>query len=146
MTIRKITNVVAALALALCFTAPVTRASQRDEATQLTFSQDVQIPGNTVLPAGTYWFVLGNPTADRNIVQVFDLDWRPVTTVIANSTEMSRPSDNTLLTFGQRSSNQPPLLLKWYYPGNTIGHEFAYSGAEAEQTTNIVTVMAQPAY
>ena len=150
MNMRKIANVVVALVLALCFTAPVTRASQRDQATQLTFSQDIQIPGNTVLPAGTYWFALMDTAANRNVVQVFDVNWQPITTVMANSTEMSQPSDNTLLTFAQRSSNQPLLLLKWYYPGNNIGHEFVYSGAEgralAEQTVNTVTVVGQPAY
>ena len=145
MKARKIIAVVFAFALALWVAAPAARASERDQASQMTFSQAVQIPGNTVLPAGTYWFVLMDTAANRNVVQVFDVNWEPITTVIANSTEVSQPSDKTVLTFAQRSSDQPLLLLKWYYPGNSIGHEFVYSGALAEQTVRTVTVIGQPA-
>ena|SRR5258706_13590277 len=47
------------LLLALVMMPPSARASERDQATEITFSQSVQIPGR-VLPAGTYWFYPGH--------------------------------------------------------------------------------------
>ncbi len=38
---------------------PAARADDHDQASKLTFNQSVQIPGQ-VLPAGTYWFVMGD--------------------------------------------------------------------------------------
>jgi hypothetical protein len=36
---------------------PAARADESNQATKVTFSQPIQIPGR-VLPAGTYWFML----------------------------------------------------------------------------------------
>jgi hypothetical protein len=148
MKVRNIMIIVFALVMVLWFVAPVTRASEWDESSQITFSQPVQIPGNTVLPAGTYWFEIANSATDRNIVQIFDVNLRPIASVIARSTQMDQPSDDTVLTFAQRSPDQPVLLLKWFYPDNTIGHEFVYSGAIgqaiADQAVKIETVVAHP--
>src|SRR5438309_1839379 len=47
-------------------------ASVADQATQITFSQPVQVPGQ-VLPAGTYLFKLVN-TDSLDIVQIFNSD------------------------------------------------------------------------
>jgi hypothetical protein len=149
MKARKAISIVFALVLALGVLVPATRASERDQATQLTFTQSVQIPGNVVLPPGTYWFTIADSQSNRNIVRVFDIYWQPITTTIAVSAEHLRPSENTLLTFAERSADQPNVLLKWYYPGNTTGHEFVYSGPEgralSEETVGIVTVAAEPA-
>jgi hypothetical protein len=49
--------VVLGLALASLLVLSDAHASEIDQATKLTFSQSVQIPGQ-VLPAGTYWFVV----------------------------------------------------------------------------------------
>jgi len=44
--------------VALCaVSVPVTRDDQSNQATELTFSEPVEIPG-VVLPAGTYWFTI----------------------------------------------------------------------------------------
>jgi hypothetical protein len=149
MTARKAFSIVFALVLSLGVLIPATRASERDQATQLTFTQSVQIPGNVVLAPGTYWFTVADSPSNRNIVRVFDINWQPITTTIAASTELARPADNTLLTFAERSADQPYVLLEWYYPGRTTGHEFVYSGREgralSEETVNFVTVLADPA-
>ena len=135
--------------LALGVMAPTTWGSARDQATQLTFTQSVEIPGNVVLQPGTYWFTVADSTANRNVVHVFDQNWQPITTTVATTTQHNWTSDNTELMFAMRSGNQPNVLLKWYYPGDTMGHEFVYTGAEgralSEDTTNVVTVDAQPA-
>jgi hypothetical protein len=71
----KILNSVIALAVMLAFASlvPLARADEWDQATKLTFSQSVQIPGR-VLPAGTYWFVLLDHGVDPNVVQIFNSD------------------------------------------------------------------------
>ncbi len=148
MKVRNIMSVAFVLTAALWFVAPVTRADEWNESSQITFSQPVQIPGNTVLPAGSYWFKIANPTTSRDIVNIFDVNRRPIASVIADSTDEAKPSDSTVLTFAQRSPDQPVILLKWYYPGDTIGHEFLYSGAIgqaiAERAVKIETVTGRP--
>jgi hypothetical protein len=149
MSTRKAICICFAIALALVVVTPASWASERDQATQLTFSQPVQIPNHVVLQPGTYWFTVEDTPADRNIVHVFDVNWQPITSTIAASTEHSWESDNTQLTFAQRSANQPDMLLKWYYPGDKTGHAFIYSGREgralSEDTINVVTLYAEPA-
>lgn len=149
MKTRKTFSVVLALVLALGIFVPVTWSSERDQASQLTFTQSVQLPGNVVLPPGTYWFTVADSPSNRNIIRVFDLNWQPITIAIAASAERIQPTVNTLLTFAERSTGQPDALLEWYYPGETIGHEFVYSGPEgrvlSEETVNVVAVAAQPA-
>jgi hypothetical protein len=149
MKTPKTLTIAVGFVLALGFIAPAVWGSARDQATQLTFTQSVQIPGNLVLQPGTYWFTVADSTANRNIVQVFDLNWQPITTVMAVTTQHNWTSENTVLMFAVRSADQPNALLKWYYTGDTMGHEFLYSGAEgralSENTTNVVTVAAQPA-
>jgi hypothetical protein len=149
MKTRKALAIAFGFVLALGPIAPAIWGSARDQATQLTFTQSVEIPGNVVLQPGTYWFTVADSTTDRNIVRVFDQNWQPITTTMATSTQHNWTSDNTVLMFAVRSADQPNVLLKWYYPGDTMGHEFVYSGAEgraiSEDTTNVVTVNAQPA-
>jgi hypothetical protein len=60
------------LALASLIGFSSTHASELDRATQLTFSQSVQIPGQ-VLPAGTYWLAL-DPTPGSHVVRIFSQD------------------------------------------------------------------------
>ena len=149
MTTRKGICVGFAIVLALAVLAPATWANERDQATQLTFSQPVQIPDHVVLQPGTYWFTVAETPGNRNVVQVFDLNWQPITVTVAASTEHAWQSDSTQLTFAQRAADQPDVLLKWYYPGNKTGHEFIYSGREgraiSEDTVTVMTVYAERA-
>jgi hypothetical protein len=121
------------------------RADEWNQQTKLTFNQAVQIPGR-VLPAGTYWFVLAENLADRNIVQIFSEDrTTEYATLYTVPAEQSNPPDHTLLTFAQDESNGTPALVNWTYPGEKTGHEFIYSKSEepkllrAEQKTITVT-------
>jgi hypothetical protein len=103
------------------------RGDEYDQASQLTFSQSVQIPGR-VLPAGTYWFVLANTsTGNRNIIHIFNSDrsmlYATVSTITA---ERAQPSDHSVFTFAELDSMQPSAIVTWFYPGRTTGHEFVY--------------------
>jgi hypothetical protein len=124
-----------------CMLSAPARADVSNQQTKLTFSQPVQIPGK-ILPAGTYWFVLADNTADRDIVEIFSEDrTTEYATLFTVPTEQSNPADDTLLTFAQDEAHGTPALLNWTYPGEMTGHEFIYSKSEepkllrAEQKT-----------
>ena len=102
-------------------------ADESDEATFMSFSAPVEIPGR-VLPAGTYLFELADHGSEPNVVQVFSSD-RTVLygTFLTNSTERRDPTGDTTVTLAQPESGGTPVLVKWFYPGRDIGNEFVYS-------------------
>jgi hypothetical protein len=102
-------------------------ADESDEATFITFSQQVRIPGQ-VLPAGTYLFELADRGAEPNVVQVFNSN-RTVLygTFLTIATERQQPTGHTVVTLAEPEAGGTPALVKWFYPGNDIGNEFVYS-------------------
>ena len=105
---------------------PGVRADESNQATKVTFSQAVQIPGR-VLPAGTYWFILPQNAIDHNLVRIYNSD-RTVFygTVITIDAERLQATDKSAFTFTEHNSTQPQALVSWFYPGETIGHQFLY--------------------
>lgn len=119
-------------------------ADEYDEATTMTFSQSVQIPGQ-VLPAGTYFLKLVDSSSDRNLVQIFNADRTVLyATLQTIPTERQEPTGNTVVTLAEQGTGQPEALLKWFYPGRETGNEFVYSKqtekelAQAKQETIVV--------
>ena len=130
--------VVFGLALASLLLFSNAQASDLDQATKLTFSQSVQIPGH-VLPAGTYWFVV--PT--QGTVRIYNSDQsKLVATLLTNSAEVLTPADKTTVTFADRGSMQPGAIVTWFYPGRLEGHQFVYSKQDQREIAqaNHVTV------
>jgi hypothetical protein len=101
-------------------------ADESDQATKITFSQPIQVPGQ-VLPAGTYLFKLVN-SEELNIVQIFSQDrtqlYATLQTVPTDNGQV--PGDTTVI-LAEQGAGKPDVLLKWFYPGNETGHEFVYS-------------------
>src|ERR1700738_2612566 len=101
-------------------------ADEWDQATKMTFSESIQIPGQ-VLPAGTYLLKLANRDSDLNTVQIFSADrtvlYGTFQTIPADRRE---PTGDTVLAMAKQGSGQPDVLLKWFYPGDDTGHEFVY--------------------
>ena len=119
-------------------------ADEYDEATTMSFSQPVQIPGQ-VLPAGTYFFKLVDSSSDRNLVQIFSADRTVLyATLQTIPTERQEPTGNTVVALAEQGTAQPEALLKWFYPGRETGNEFVYSKqtekelAQAKQETIVV--------
>lgn len=114
------------LLLAFLMILPGARADETNQATKVTFTQAVQIPGR-VLPAGTYWFILPQDVTDHNQVRIYNSD-RTIFygTVITINAERPHPTDKSAFTFTAHGSTQPQALVSWFYPGETIGHEFLY--------------------
>jgi hypothetical protein len=120
------------LALASLIVLSNAHASEMDQATKLTFSQSVQVPGR-LLPAGTYWFMV-EPTSGSHIVRIMSQDRLTVyATLQTISSEHRYPSEGTEITFADRRSMQPEAIVTWFYPGQTIGHEFVYSKQDQKE-------------
>lgn len=127
MNTHKATVILFCFVVACAVFLPAAKADEWNQMTKFTFGEPVEIPGS-VLPAGTYWFVLMDSPTDRNVVQVFSKDWRRLyATLLAIPTNRQQPTDETEVKFAERPHNKPEALLKWYYPGLLTGHEFIYS-------------------
>jgi len=120
------------LTLLCLLTMPVAAmADEFDQATKVTFSEPVEVPGQ-VLAAGTYWFTLMDSSANRNIVQVWNNDRsKLVATIFAVSDYRYRPTGKTVINFEERPADQPEAIEAWFYPGENFGHEFVYPRARA---------------
>jgi hypothetical protein len=102
-------------------------ADESDQATKITFSQPVQIPGQ-VLPAGTYLFKLEDSNSSQNLVQIFNADRTVLyATLQTVATERREPTGYTVLILAEQGAGQPDVLVKWFYPGRETGNEFVYS-------------------
>lgn len=135
MKIPKMLFAGAALAGLLAST-PVVRADNWNQATQVTFNKPIQIPGNRVLPAGTYWFKTQDRYEHPNVVVIYNGNRSHVeATLITRPTQRSLPAEQvkplgkTQFTLVTQPNDQPDVLLKWFYPGRATGHEFLYSAS-----------------
>ena len=112
---------------------PAAHAAERNQASKLTFSRSVQIPGR-VLPAGTYWFVLADTTGNRNVIHIFNSDRSMLYATIQTITaERLDPTDHTTITFAERDLMATNAIATWFYPGHASGHEFVYSDSERQE-------------
>lgn len=121
-----------AVLLLAAFT-PLAHADQWDQATKVTFSEPIEIPG-AVLPAGTYWFTLMADNPENNVVQVWGADRQHlIATILTIPDYRLQPTGKTVIRFEERPSNQPEALRAWFYPGDNYGHEFVYGESRARE-------------
>jgi len=133
MSASKLFIVTLCLMLFCALSVPNTMADEWNQATKLTFSQPVEVPG-TVLPAGTYWFTLMNDDADRNIVQIWGANrMHLIATILAVPDYRLQPKGRTVIKFAERPHDQPEALRAWFYPGDNYGHEFVYPETRATE-------------
>ena len=122
------------IAFALIFEVAA-HADEEDQMTKISFSEAVQVPG-TVLPAGTYQFVVARNESNQNIVQIFNAEGTELYAIVQTiPTERGWETDGTSITLAQRPDGQPDALVTWFYPGNDTGHEFLYSKQEEKELT-----------
>ena len=101
-------------------------ADEWDQATTMTFNEPIQIPGQ-VLPAGTYVLKLASRDSDLNTVQICNSDRTVVYgTFQTIPTDRREPTGDTVIDLAKQGNGQPDALLKWFYPGDSTGHEFVY--------------------
>ncbi len=109
---------------------PGARADAWNQSTRVTFNNPIQVPGGRVLPPGTYWLVLPQvgATIDRNDVLVYNAQRNHlVATLPCIPAYRTQRTGKTVFTFAEQRNYSPDALMKWFYPGRKIGHEFLYS-------------------
>ena len=107
-------------------------ADETNEATTITFSAPIQIPGR-VLPAGTYILQQGDPNGDLNLIQIFNADHSVLyATLQTVSADRMKPTGHTAIALAEPESGTP-ILVKWFYPGRSTGHEFVYPKGQEQQ-------------
>jgi hypothetical protein len=115
--------------------------------TYVTISQSIEVPG-AVLTPGKYVFKLVNSDSNRHIVQIMNAEENHVySTNLAFAKQRMEPADKTVLTFYEMRGGGPEPIRSWFYPGDTIGQEFAYPKSRAieiaQATHEQVPVLAE---
>src|SRR3954466_14825048 len=112
----------------------------RNQDTFFTFSQPVELPNKT-LPAGTYFFQLMDSESNRHIVKVMSQDRKELyaTLMAIPFYSNDRPSDDPQVRFMETPASASAsngtaagtnAIKIWFYPGNSVGHEFIYPRAQ----------------
>ncbi len=102
------------------------QADEWNKKTIVTINAPIQVT-DTVLPPGSYVFMLADSSSDRHIVQIFNRDQsRLINTVMAIPDYRVQPSGHTQFTFYETPKGNPPALHEWFYPGDNFGNEFPY--------------------
>jgi hypothetical protein len=125
---------ISCIALFWTLTVPIqVMADKWDQATQLTSSEPVEVPGQ-ILPAGSYWLTLADNDSDRNTVQIWNADrTHLITTILAVPDYVQKTPEKSIINFAERPSGQPEAIQSWFYPGNNFGEEFVYPKTRAKQ-------------
>src|SRR5437588_2046640 len=101
-TRKAITFMIAFVVAFVLFFEVSAHADMSDQATQITFSQPVQIPGQ----AGTYWFLLANISEQQNVVQIYNSDRSKLyATLETVPTESQDQSSHTVVKLAQQESS-----------------------------------------
>ena len=132
MKISTIGLLLGSVVTSVLFLEVAARADETDQATKLTFSKPIKIPGR-VLPAGTYLFKLADPD-NLDVIRIFNADGtRLYATLQTIPTNRLESNTNTEVTIAKQPNGEPSALVKWFYLGSTTGHQFVYSKQEEQQ-------------
>lgn len=120
-------SVLAAAALFSVLFAPNVHASSWNERTLVTIKGGpVQLSGR-VLPTGTYSFKLVDPSFGMDIVRVRNVRTGDVVSCVsAIPIYRSVTPSKAIITLAEESSNAPPAIHEWFYPGTRVGLAFNY--------------------
>jgi hypothetical protein len=147
---KSILAVAGFVALGLAMAIPGARAGEGDQLTkfEFTFTKPVEVPG-TVLPPGTYWFVIQDAQnaqndEEKNIIQIRNADnTDTVATVPARPIQRksqgygtaspSASMDGVEMSLAQSNGGHPEAILTWFYPSGFTGHQFVYSDNEQKR-------------
>jgi hypothetical protein len=117
--------------LAIVGLAVMLQADPWNKKTELTVNETIEVPGATLTP-GKYVVKLMDSQSNRHIVQFFnEREDKVLSTVLAIPNERMKPTDKTEFSFYEAPAGEARSLRAWFYPGTTIGHEFAYPKQKA---------------
>ena len=144
MKIHKV-YIIVGLILSFClFFELAAHADEGNQETHLTFNTPIEIPGQA-LPAGTYVFQIAELAGNQDVVRIFNADRTVLyATLQTVSAERTEPTGQTSITLADQGFGKPSVLVNWFYPGRTIGHEFVYSKQKQQELAHDeqVTIVA----
>jgi len=106
--------------------------------TYINTSRSIEVPG-AILPPGRYVFKLLDSPSNRHIVQILnDSENHVYSTNLAIPKQRMEPADKTILTFYEMPGGGPEPVRSWYYPGDTIGQQFAYPKRRAMEISQVM--------
>ena len=119
-------------AVAAGLMAPAIRADNIDLKTVVTFRVPVEVPGDIVLPPGTYVIKLLASGSNRHIAEVYNkkmdhLYALAFTAAAFKLDQSSRPG----FTFYEQGSGRPVAIRSWFWPSYVWGSEFLYPADQA---------------
>jgi len=132
MKINKLALLIAFAIASVLFLEVAARADEADQSIKITFNQPIEIPGQ-VLPAGTYLFKLADPN-DLDVVRIFNSQGtRLYATLQTITAERAKPTGEAVVVLADQSEARAETLVKWFYPGDTSGHELVYPKQKEQQ-------------
>ena len=132
MRINKVALLIAFAIASVLFLEVAARADEAAQSIRITFNQPIELPGQ-VLPAGTYLFKLADPN-DLDVVRIFNSQGtRLYATLQTITAERAKPTGEAVVVLADQSERRPETLVKWFYPGDTSGHELVYPKQEEQQ-------------
>lgn len=137
MQIKKL-SLILGLVLAAAIVSPVVHADEINQATNVTFSQPVQVPGKT-LPAGSYLIQLAGSVSDREIVQIFNDQHELLATLFTIPRQRHEAGERAALVLANKGHGTAEAIVAWFYPGNNDGHEFLYPKSERQELARAKT-------
>jgi hypothetical protein len=118
--------------------APVSNAQNGDRKTVVKFDEPIEIPGNVILPAGTYFFKLLNSDSGRWVVQIFDEhQTKTFATLITIEDFRYHPTNQVVINFTEREAGAPPAIKEWFFPGEKQGRAFVYGKKRAIELAKV---------
>lgn len=126
MRFNKVILMLGVLTASVGFSQLSAHADEENEATRITFSAPVEIPGQ-VLPAGTYLFEDVDGVNLPNMVRVFNADHSKLyVTLQTIPVDRMQTTGNPAITVAEPGNGTPSVLVKWFYGDRLTGHELVY--------------------
>jgi hypothetical protein len=128
---RRLSVMLSVFVLVLMFSfSTAAMADNWDQKTEFSVNQPVTIPGQVVLPAGTY--VIKRLSTVNPVLQITNESETKVYAMLmpmARSVEV--PFDTPTFTFKEMPEGTPVALKGFYYPGRLTGYEFVEDAAKS---------------
>ncbi len=123
---------------------PAANADPVKKATEVTFTQPVEIPGMVLTP-GTYVIKVPDPVTHNDMVGFYNRDesylYKLVRTIPSYRLDTA---ENTIITFEERAGNLPQAVKTWFYPGDNWGKEFVYGNVKLATVAEEATIAPTP--
>lgn len=126
MTFKKFALMMGLLTASVGISQMSAHADEENEATRLTFTAPVEIPGH-VLPAGTYIFEEVGNVDFPNMIRVFNADHTKLCATLQTiPVDRMQITGKPAIAVTEPVHGQPPVLVEWFYGDRLTGHELMY--------------------